>query len=86
MPDQQTAIDKVEEHLTKRGYTMIQCDVEKHRGSWYSGKVLVYLNKTDPYTKFVQWTWTIENNRVSTFWGHYYADQKEAWADYINNL
>lgn len=53
------------------------------RGNTYGEKVvLVERTFSDKYPDFKEWVTWVEDSRGNRFWGHYFFDQDDAYADY----
>ena len=72
---------------TNSGFVILKSEQFYHSDAWDVQKFVVLgYRPTVPTCEWVTWEKSIMGNAVSYYWGHYFADEAAANADYHRRL
>ena len=72
---------------TNAGYVILKSEQYFHSDAWDVQKFIVLgYRAAVPVGEWVTWEKSIMGNAVSYYWGHYFADEHAAEADYHRRL
>lgn len=72
---------------TNAGYVILKSEQYFHSDDWDVQKFIVLgYRATVPVGEWVTWEKSIMGGEISYYWGHYFADERAAEADYHRRL